>query len=122
MVFTKNYFLAGVASFLASLTSVFVVVVVSFFIVSTAGALVVSTAGAGVGAGAGAATESVLGAAVSALPPQEAKKRPIERATMLIFTNFMFVIFKSYFSFIPKRRKGNPMLLNIFYLNNKIAR
>jgi hypothetical protein len=67
-------------------------------------AIVVSVvAGAATGSvtGATVVVVSSAGAVVSLLPPQEAINRPIDRATMLSFTNFMFVIFKSYLPFIP---------------------
>lgn len=62
-------------------------------VVSAAGAAIAaeSVAGAAAGAGAGAAiVVSVVSVfSVDSLLPQEATKRPIARANMLNFTNFM---------------------------------
>src|SRR5205814_1898311 len=85
-----------------------------------AGAAVIVSAGAGAGAGAAAsvvvvevAVESVF--AASPLPlPQEATKRPIERANTLNLTNFIKMIFRWLCTFIPVSRKGNPRSLYIF--------
>ena len=82
----------------------------------------VVTAGAGVSSTAGAtvAAESVAGVASEELPPQEAKNRPIDRATMLIFTSFINVVLKKFsFLLISTFKKGNPAFL-YFYKKKKL--
>jgi len=64
-----------------------------------AGAAVIVSAGAAAGAGAGAGTAVVVADAESVedvVPdplPQDATKRPIDRASTLNFTNFMLFVF-----------------------------
>lgn len=85
--------------------------------VVSAGIAVVVSIGAGVASGAGAAivVESVVVvSSLFSLLPQEATKRPIERAKMLSFTNFMTCFLNGYFMFIPDWKKGNPVRQKIF--------
>jgi hypothetical protein len=85
-----------------------------------AGGAVVVSAGA-VGAGAAVVVvvvvdaESVL--AASPLPlPQEATKRPIERASTLNFTIFIILFFSWLCGLIPKIKKGNPQFVRITFV------
>jgi small-conductance mechanosensitive channel len=81
-------------SFLDSILVIFLVVSI-ILVVSIAGA----AAGAAVVSGAGAgvavivADESVVDVVLVSLLPQDATKRPIERATIDNFTNFIFMFF-----------------------------
>jgi hypothetical protein len=105
----KNY------NYLAFLVSVFASILVSV-LVSVAAAVVAGVAvaiaaesAAGAGAGAGVAftvvvvaeVESVLAASPPPLP-QDATKRPKERASTLNFTNFIISFFRWLCRFIPE--------------------
>jgi hypothetical protein len=87
---------------------------VVFLVVSAAGAFAVVSAGAAAGAavivsgdaaGAGVAVVAVLSVAVVlllVLLPQEATKRPIDKAKMPNFTNFIICFFGWLYLFISK--------------------
>jgi hypothetical protein len=96
----------------------FFIVVESLCIVSAGAAIIAAeSVAAGAGVVAGAAIVAVVSVAVVSsveLLPQEATKRPIVRAKMLNFTNFMTLNFFSCFSFMPKTGKGN--LCFIYFL------
>jgi hypothetical protein len=84
--------------------------------------IVSGAAGAGAGAGAGATAvvvvvdvESVLDALPLPLP-QDAAKRPKERASTLSFTNFINMFFRWLRGFILFLQKGNPVFPINFWL------
>ena len=79
-------------------------------VVSAGIAVVVSIAGA---IGSGVVIIIVVSSVVVsllALSPQEATKRPIERAKMPNFTNFMTLFLDGYFTLIRRTGKGNPSI------------
>jgi hypothetical protein len=79
--------------------------------IESAGIAVVVSIGAGVASGAGVVVIAVLSVVFSSVllvSPQEATKRPIERAKIPNFTNFIIVFLNGYFTFIPYSGKGNP--------------
>jgi hypothetical protein len=115
------------ASILVSAGAVVVVVVVVVVFPAAVsglagGAVVVSVGAAGGGVVVVVVVvidaESFLVA--SPLPlPQEATKRPIERASTLNFTNFINFVFSWLCRFIPEWRKGNPTV-SIFFKIDQI--
>ena len=57
---------------------------------------------------------STVSDSLLALSPQDAIKRPIERAKMPNFTNIMTLFLDGYFTLIPEKEKGNPVNEDFF--------